>query len=163
MLICGMHGRGNVANGGCSDIEYRTHFALWCLFQSPLMIGSDLSTLDDVNLALYKNKELIAIDQDPEARPPFMVNEDRERPIFFKHLAHNEIALAFFNFTDHDSDGGWGAACQFYDFGLPVASGYGLHMHDIFTGEDLGVKSEYMNVPLKAHDCKIFRCTLEAR
>ena len=163
MLICGMHGRGNVANGGCSDIEYRTHFALWCLFQSPLMIGSDLSTLDDVNLALYKNKELIAIDQDPEARPPFMVNEDRERPSFFKHLANNEIALAFFNFTDHDSDGGWGAACQFYDFGLPVASGYGLHMHDIFTGEDLGVKSEYMNVPLKAHDCKIFRCTLEAR
>ena len=163
MLICGMHGRGNVANGGCSDIEYRTHFALWCLFQSPLMIGSDLSTLDDVNLALYKNKELIAIDQDPEARPPFMVNEDRERPIFFKHLANNEIALAFFNFTDHDSDGGWGAACQFYDFGLTTGSGYGLHMRDIFTGEDLGLKAEFINVPVKSHDCKIFRCTLEAR
>ena len=25
MLICGMHGKGNVANGGCTDIEYRTH------------------------------------------------------------------------------------------------------------------------------------------
>ena len=30
MLICGMRGKGNVANGGCTDIEYRTHFALWC-------------------------------------------------------------------------------------------------------------------------------------
>ena len=92
-----------------------------------------------------------------------MVNEDRERPIFFKHLANNEIALAFFNFTDHDSDGGWSSACQFYDFGLTTGSGYGLHMRDIFTGEDLGLKAEFINVPVKSHDCKIFRCTLEKR
>ena len=163
MLICGMHGKGNVANGGCTDTEYKVHFALWCLFQSPLMIGSDLTKIDDVNLALMKNKELIAIDQDPEARPPMIVNSDRERPIFFKHCANGEYILAFFNFSDHDSDGQWGGTCEFYDFGLTATSGYGLHLRDIFTGEDLGLKAEYMNVYVPSHDCKIFRGRLEKR
>ncbi len=163
MLICGMHGKGNVANGGCSDTEYKVHFALWCLFQSPLMIGSDLSVCNEYNLNLMKNKELISINQDPEARPPMLVNADRERPIFFKHLANGEYVLAFFNFTDNDSNGTWGATCEFYDFGLTATSGYGLHLRDIFTGEDLGLKAEYMNVAVPSHDCKIFRGTLEQR
>ena len=163
MLICGMHGKGNVANGGCTDTEYKVHFALWCLFQSPLMIGSDLSVCNQYNLDLMKNKELIAINQDPEARPPMMVNADRERPIFFKHCANGEYVLAFFNFTDNASNGEWGATCEFYDFGLTAASGYGLHLRDIFTGEDIGLKAEYMNVRLEPHDCKIFRGTLEKR
>ncbi len=163
MLICGMHGKGNVANGGCTDTEYKVHFALWCLFQSPLMIGSDLSVCNEYNLNLMKNKELIAINQDPEARPPMLVNADRERPIFFKHLANNEYVLAFFNFTDNDSNGMWGASCEFYDFGLTATSGYGLHLRDIFTGEDMGLQAEYMNVAVPSHDCKIFRGTLEKR
>ena len=163
MLICGMHGKGNVANGGCTDTEYKVHFALWCLFQSPLMIGSDLSVCNQYNLDLMKNKELIAINQDPEARPPMLVNGDRERPIFFKHCANGEYVLAFFNFSDNVSNGDWGATCEFFDFGLTAASGYGLRLRDIFTGEDIGLQAEYMNVRLEPHDCKIYRGTLEKR
>ena len=31
MLVVGMYGKGNVGFGGCTDAEYRTQFALWCL------------------------------------------------------------------------------------------------------------------------------------
>jgi alpha-galactosidase len=86
MLICGMHGKGNVANGGCSDIEYRTHFALWCLFQSPLMIGGDLNKLDDFNLELLKNKELIDINQDIEARVIKIDRDERRIGLSIKAL-----------------------------------------------------------------------------
>ena len=41
MLVVGMYGKGNVAHGGCTDAEYRSHFSLWCLLASPLMIGCD--------------------------------------------------------------------------------------------------------------------------
>ena len=155
MLICGMHGKGNVANGGCSDIEYRTHFALWCLFQSPLMIGGDLNKLDDFNLELLKNKELISINQDIEARPPMMV-VGGDRPVFFKHMANGEYVLAFFNFSDRDGRCG----LEFYDLGLTVASGYGFKFRDIFTGEETGLVTENMDVHVASHDCKIFRGTL---
>ena len=155
MLICGMHGKGNVANGGCTDTEYRTHFALWCLFQSPLLIGGDLSKIDDYNLDLLKNKELISINQDPEARPPMMLGHG-DRPIFFKHLANNEYILAFFNFGERDS---WGDI-EFYDLGLTVASGYGFKFRDIFTGEETGVVTGHLSTGIKSHDCRIFRGTL---
>ncbi len=155
MLIVGMRGKGNVANGGCTDTEYRTHFALWCLFQSPLMIGGDLSKIDDVNLELLKNKELLAINQDEEARPPMKLGWG-DHPIFFKHLANNEYALAYFNFSDRDG----GSDVEFYDLGLTVAANYGFKFRDIFTGEDMGVKTGHMSVGVKAHDCRIFRGTL---
>lgn len=155
MLICGMHGKGNVANGGCSDIEYRTHFALWCLFQSPLMIGGDLNKLDDFNLGLLKNKELIAINQDIEARPPMMLGGG-DRPVFFKHMANGEYVLAFFNFSDRDGRVG----LEFYDLGLTVASGYGFKFRDIFTGEETGLVTENMDVNVASHDCRIYRGTL---
>ena len=158
MLICGMHGKGNVANGGCSDIEYRTHFALWCLFQSPIMIGGDLNKLDDFNLELLKNKELIAINQDIEARPPMMIGGG-DRPVFFKHMANGEYVLAFFNFSDRDSYCG----VEFYDLGITVASGYGFKFRDIFTGEETGLVTENMDVRVASHDCKIFRGTLEQK
>ncbi|MBR0303740.1 MAG: ROK family protein, partial [Clostridia bacterium] len=80
------------------------------------MIGGDLSKIDDYNLDLLKNKELISINQDPEARPPMRLGHG-DRPIFFKHLANNEYVLAFFNFGDRDS---WGDV-EFYDLGLTVA------------------------------------------
>ncbi|MBR5312888.1 MAG: glycoside hydrolase family 27 protein [Clostridia bacterium] len=158
MLICGMHGKGNVANGGCSDIEYRTHFALWCLFQSPLMIGGDLNKLDDFNLELLKNKELIDINQDIEARPPMMIGGG-DRPVFFKHMANGEYVLAFFNFSDRDGHCG----VEFYDLGLTVASGYGFKFRDIFTGEETGLITENMDVHVASHDCKIYRGTLEQK
>ena len=156
MLICGMHGKGNVANGGCSDIEYRTHFALWCLFQSPLMIGSDLSKMDEFNLELLKNKELIAINQDEEARPPMMVRGG-DRPVFFKHLENGEYAIAYFNFTDRDGYN----EIEFYDIGLTVAAGYGFKLREIISGEEVeGVVTEHFGCHVPAHDCKIFRGTL---
>ena len=58
MLIVGMYGKGNVGFGGCSDVEYRTHFALWCLFGVPLMMGCDLRTVNETSKALMLNIEL---------------------------------------------------------------------------------------------------------
>ena len=55
MLTVGMYGRGNVGSVGCSDIDYKTQFALWCMFSSPLMLGGDLRCMNDFCLDLVKN------------------------------------------------------------------------------------------------------------
>ena len=31
--------------GGMTDIEYQSMFALWCLVKAPLMLGADLRTI----------------------------------------------------------------------------------------------------------------------
>lgn len=156
MLICGMHGEGNVANGGCTDVEYRTHFALWCLFQSPLMMGCDISKLNDFNMNLLKNKDLIAIDQDPDCRPPMVLRND-DMPVFFKHMANGDYVLAYFNFRDKED---W-RDIELYDLGITEASGYGFRFKELITGEETGLVKTHMLSVIPPHDCRIYRGRLE--
>lgn len=45
--------------------EDKSHFAMWCMFSAPMLIGQDLTRIRPETLALYKNDELIALNQDP--------------------------------------------------------------------------------------------------
>ena len=49
-----------------TDVEYRTMFALWCLVKSPLMLGTDLTsiTMDSEAYRIITNERLIAVNQD---------------------------------------------------------------------------------------------------
>lgn len=159
MLIVGMYGKGNVANGGCNDVEYRTHFALWCLFSSPLMIGCDLRSISDNALAILKDKELIRINQDPEARPAYEVMSHpwgKDRRVFMKHLSDNEYAIGFFNLGETDGK------IPFYPYeaGLSPNCGYAFEMTDIATGENVGRYADYYEVEVAKHDCKIYRAKI---
>ena len=49
---------------GMSQEEDRTHFGIWCMMSSPLLIGCDLSTISNEALRLISNPELIAVNQD---------------------------------------------------------------------------------------------------
>ena len=159
MLICGMHGNGNVANGGCSDIEYRTHFALWCLFGVPLMIGADLRGLNEISRELLLNRELIRIDQDPEGRAPYRLWDEKDgRRSYFRHLADGSYVLAYFNPADSEAQ----VNANFEDAGLPYSAGYALELTDVFTGETI-TKAEYYNPVVPAHGCLVYRARLVKR
>ena len=77
--------------------------------------------------------------------------------ILFKVLSNNRFAFAFFNLTDNDCK----LDAYFPDYGLPYYSGFGLRLKDVMTGEDLGVRKDFLSVALKQHSCKIFIATLE--
>lgn len=178
MLTVGMYNQGNAAIGRpCTDGEYRMQFALWCLAGSPLIIGADIRHLKPEMEALLLNPSLISTNQDPECRPPYLVGkrsvavpqEDRENAVepvrmvkdqlytFIKHLSNREFIIAYFNLFEDGRE----LTCIFADAGVPYGSGYGFHMEDIFTGEDLGVRRDYHNVFVPAHDCRLYRCHLE--
>ncbi len=160
MLIVGMRGAGNVGAGGCTDNEYKIHFALWCLFQSPLMIGADLSKLDEANLALLKNEELLSIHRDPEARQPFLLPEHPDyherRPVFIKHLANGEYIVAFFNLWDRE----YYVPLELYDIGVPATAGFGFEGYEIFTREKPEIRGNSVFARIAPHDCKIYRMKL---
>jgi len=54
-----------VGNGGMSTDEYTSHFSLWALIKSPLLIGCDLTKVSSADLAILLNTEVIAVNQDP--------------------------------------------------------------------------------------------------
>lgn len=49
---------------GLGEVVDLTHFGMWCIMSSPLLIGCDMTTISDETLALLKNEELIALNQD---------------------------------------------------------------------------------------------------
>lgn len=154
MLVCGMDGVGNVGHPGlCGDTEYKTHFALWCMAGSPLMMGSDLRKLRPETLELLTNKDLLRIDADEEHRPPIIMNVLGENtPVMFKHLSNRQFALAFFNFGDDEGSSDF----RPWDIGLTKNTGIGLKLREVFTGETLDYVDDYIIFKLKPHDCKVF-------
>jgi alpha-galactosidase len=48
-----------VGNGGMTDLEYRTHFALWSMMAAPLLIGTDLRRATPATMAILTNTDLI--------------------------------------------------------------------------------------------------------
>lgn len=171
MLIVGMNGNGNVANGGCNMTEYTTHFAMWCFLASPLMIGCDLRNMSDDVLALLKHKELIAINQDPAARQAYCVRSywpgnDLKNPdniwdgmIWVKHLEGGDIAIAFCNLCGCDIR----QYLAFDEIGLDKGTGKALDITEVISGEHIGVVRDNLIMNMKTHETKIFRCKVVER
>ena len=53
-----------VGNGKLTSAQNRSHFTLWCMMCSPLILGNDLRVMKKEVLDIITNKDLIAIDQD---------------------------------------------------------------------------------------------------
>ncbi len=156
MLICGMYNNGNVSSGGCSESQYDMHFALWCIMGCPLMIGCDIRNCDDHTLELLKNKALIALDQDEEARPPYTpgkcIGDDL---LLFRHLSGGEYALGVFNFRENQIR----KHINLFELGLTANCGYGLELTSMFDDEKIIAKDNF-HVDVPASSCKVFRVRL---
>lgn len=61
MLPLGMLGKGFGRERSCNftEDEKKTMLTLWCMFRSPLMLGAELTKLDETTLALLTNRALL--------------------------------------------------------------------------------------------------------
>jgi alpha-galactosidase len=167
MLVVGMHGHSDnewIAEvvGGCNTTEYKTHFALWALMNSPLMIGCDIRSMTPETKEILTNKDIIAINQDIECRGPFCIRQwNNPEKVFalVKPLFGGDYAIGFFNFGDQRSE----MSLQFYDIGLPYSSGRGLELYDCHTHQTIGTFTERYATQLDSHDCLVFRAKVVKR
>jgi len=183
MLIVGMNGKGNVGFKGCTADEYRTHFSLWALLNSPLMIGCDIRDMDETTRSILLNRDVIAVNQDPKCAQPFFANNFKwvpneargsqdpfytkyplEVPVIAKYLGNGDIALGIFNFTDERVDRWMMSANRFLtavtfdNLGLSATSGKDFEAVDLWTGETIpSYNGTLMIDSLEAHACRLFR------
>ncbi|MGF6493123.1 alpha-galactosidase [Luteibacter sp. 621] len=93
-----------VGNGGMTDVEYRSHFSLWSIMASPLLIGTDLRTIKPDALQILLNKDVIAIDQDPLGVQGHQVRDADGIHVIVKPLKDGGKAVAVFNEGDAAKD-----------------------------------------------------------
>ena len=99
MLIVGKVGWGeHLHDTRLTPDEQYTHISLWCLLSSPLLIGCDISQLDNFTLSLLTNDEVLAINQDPLGRQAFRaVINDKGAEVWVKELSDGSKAVGLFN------------------------------------------------------------------
>ena len=89
-----------VGNGGMTDTEYRTHFALWAEMAAPLLIGTDLRKATPATMSILLNKDIIAVDQDKLGVQGQVIRSDDTSMVFSKPLANGDRAIALYNSGD---------------------------------------------------------------
>ena len=144
---------------GLSDAEERTHFGMWCIQSSPLLIGCDMTTIPEKSLALLKNKCLICINQDPLALQAHVVKVTDGVYLYVKDMLtlNGTIrAVAIYNPTDSD---------RVFSLNMADVDLEGkVKVLDAFTQKelnDISIGTMQVNVP--RHDTRIFLLAGEKR
>ena len=163
MLIVGMNNDsyidGTLGTNGCTIGEQKTHFAIWCLFGSPLMIGCDIRRISPEALEILRNKEAIAINQDALYGQPYRITHKSrrdERLVYAKPLENGDLAIGIFNMGDKDFEFTFGTD----EMGIPTHCGKKLIATEVFTGEQVELCCGMFNETVAAHDCRLYRCKL---
>lgn len=137
---------------GLKPEEDETHFGMWCIMSSPLLIGCDLTTISDSVLNLLTNPELIALNQDPLCLQAYVVQHEKGGYVFVKDIEKKRgtvRAVALYNPTD--------ATCSF-DVPLSVIELEGkCRIRDLVKRKDEVSTDKSICFDVRAHGVKILR------
>lgn len=78
--------------------EAKSHFSLWAIMNAPLLIGYDLRKTPDVLLDIWKNADVVAINQDKGGHQGVIAYQSSDLQIIVKTLSgRSRKAVAIFN------------------------------------------------------------------
>lgn len=82
---------------GMTNAEDRSHFSLWCMLASPLIMGNDIRSANQESIEIQNNEYAIAINQDPLGIQAFQYSSIDSTEVWVKPLQNNEWAICFLN------------------------------------------------------------------
>lgn len=131
--------------------EDKTHFGMWCIMNSPLLIGCDLTTIKTTALNLLKNKELIALNQDTLYQQAYVVAFTNGCYVLVKDIETlNGTKRAFAVYNPNDAQRK--ATVKFENLCL----GGTVKLRDLFQRKDVGDFTEQYEVTVPAHGTRIY-------
>ena len=131
MLVVGKVGWGpNLHDTRLTPNEQYTHISLWSLLASPMLIGCDLSQLDDFTLNLLTNNEVNAVNQDPLCKQAVPVSRVDGCEVWSRPLADGSIAVGLFNRNLAECE----VTADFSDLGIKGS----YTVRDLWCQKDMG-------------------------
>lgn len=155
MLVVGKVGWGpSLHNSRLTPDEQYTHISLWSMLSAPLLIGCDMSKLDDFTLNLLSNDEVLAIDQDALGKAAIQVAESDSVKIYVKTLADGSKAVGLFNVGSNSA----GIKLSFSVLGLSGKQ----KLRDVWRQKDLGsFTGNYEAKGIPAHGVLLMKVSAE--
>ena len=138
--------------------EDKTHFGMWCIMNSPLLIGCDMRNIKTTTLNLLKNKELIALNQDPLYQQAYVAGLVNGCHLLVKDLEQlngTKRAFAVYNPNDEAKT----VTVLFKDIDLAGT----VKLRDVFRKQDVGEMTDSYEVKVPAHGTRIYVAEAETR
>jgi hypothetical protein len=138
--------------------ENKTHFGMWCIMNSPLLIGCDLTKLSGTTLNLLRNTELIALNQDTLYQQAYVAGYADGCYLLVKDIEHlngTRRAFAVYNPTDQSKV----FTVNFRDIDLAGE----VKLRNVYDKKDVGAFTGDYEVTLPAHGTRIFVADGERR
>ena len=151
MLTLGRLGKGFGHEWQCNFTkeEQITMLTLWCIFRSPLMIGTDLTLLDSWTKNLLTNREVLGLlSHSAGAR---QIQRDEKKVVWCsKDTKENAGYLAIFNLQAKEAEISipWEAICQ---YGIFRSNG-----KELWSGEMTELQAKEL-ISIPAHGAKLFK------
>ena len=143
---------------GLTEEEDKTHFGMWCIMSSPLLIGCDMNDIKGNALELMQNKELIALNQNTLGLQAYVVKRDNGGYVLVKDVDEKygtNRAVAFYNPTD-------ATLSMSIDFSQLDLAGK-VSVRDLYTKKDIGSYEGSYSVTVPAHGTRIYKLQAEER
>ena len=143
---------------GLTQDEEETHFGLWCIMASPLLIGCDMTSIPAPSLALLKNEELIALNQDPLGLQAYVAQQTDGTYVLAKDICRKRgltRAAALYNPTDSART-----------ISVPLAKlelGGQVQVRDLVRRRDLAPVADRLSMQVPAHGVRILRLEASER
>ena len=141
---------------GMTDAEDRTHFAMWSMLASPLIMGNDLRTASKETIKTLNNKEVISVNQDKLGIQGFRFSNENNTEIWLKPIENDNWAMTFVNMSDTpmEINFDWNK----HDIGDDVngkrmdLKNNTFKIRDLFNHKNLGDTSKNLIQKLNSHD-----------
>lgn len=112
--------------------EQYTHMSAWCLMSVPLLLGNDISKLDDFTFGLLTNTEVLDLNQDPLGKQATVISKSADDiGVMAKELENGSKAAGLFNLSDNGTQK---VTVKWSDLGI---SGKYI-VRDLWRQKDLG-------------------------
>jgi hypothetical protein len=141
---------GNGDQAGLNADQRRSMFTLWAMAGSPLLLGTDLTNLQAVDMAMLTNDRLIAVDQDGVAASRIVSSGSNQ--VWRKREANGDYIVALFN---TGTSGNSTATVTWQQVGF---SG-GASVTNLWSGAGEGTISTSYSATLRPGETRLIRVT----
>jgi alpha-galactosidase len=157
-----------VGNTGFSFHENQSHFALWAMLNSPLMLGNDLRTMSKETLGIIINKNIIAVNQDTLGIQGFRYKIVDSVEVWVKPLAAGDWALLFLNraTTSVNFTFEWDVekiTDAFAKRELTFGKDNVMFVKNLFQEQDMGSTKKILKHKLESHQSLAVRLSAEKK
>lgn len=151
MLPLGMLGKGfgEVRKSNFTMDEAKTMMTLWCLFGSPLMLGAEMTMLDEETLSLLTNRDILAM-LTPDCIPHQICRNDEQAIWQADNPKTAENYVALFNLSEEVRT----VEVTLRDLGYYSSS---AKLTELWTGNLASTNRGTISAKLKPHACVVYK------